>query len=80
MKKLHVLLIAALAILFAACAPVTDADDNDALIESDAPVAAADCSGLTGDYTATRFGYTSVSDPGVTQHVCRYRRELPARV
>ena len=68
MKKLHLtLLLAVLALLFAACAPATVGDgDNDALIESDASTAATDCSGLTGDYEATRFGYTSVSDPGVT--------------
>ncbi len=66
MKKLHFILIAVLAVLFAACAPATEMGDDDALIESDASVAAEDCSGLVGDYTATRFGYTSVTDPGVT--------------
>ena len=68
MKKLHLtLLLAVLAFLFAACAPATIGDgDNDALIESDASAVATDCSGLTGDYQATRFDYTSVADPGVT--------------
>ena len=68
MKKLHLtLLLAVLAFVFAACAPATVGDgDNDALIESDASTVATDCSGLTGNYQATRFDYTSVADPGVT--------------
>ena len=68
MRKLPFLLVAVLAVLFAACAPATDVDDasDDAIIESDALTVAEDCSGLVGDYTATSFGYTSVADPGVT--------------
>ena len=72
MRKLPFLLVAVLAVLFAACAPATDIDtdiddaNNDAIIESDTSLAGTDCSELIGTYTASSFGFTNVADPAAT--------------
>lgn len=69
MKKLTwTFFVSVLAVLFAACAPTTTAVDDAGVAGAEvAGVGAGTCEGLTGNYVARDFGFTSVADPNVRE-------------
>lgn len=68
MEKTLFIVISAFALLFAACAPVTEVADE--VDEADPMVADAGvetCENLRGEYVARNVGFTSVADPDIAE-------------